>query len=559
MSSYQRDPVNAPRLRGTPLKLFVETLESPLGRAVLGKITHDSGLGRFRDTPANGNPLQEPLPHPASLPSKASSAVELANASLSTTAKLPFETAAQFAVSYRSGAVSPVEVARRVVEAIGRRGKGEGSLNLFIASHPEDLLAQAEASAERFRRKRPLSLLDGVPVAVKDEMDQAGYPTTVGTSFLGTEVAREDATAVARLRAAGAVLIGKTNMHEVGINTIGINPHHGAARNPYDRSHITGGSSSGSAASVAAGLCPIAVGADGGGSIRIPSALCGVVGLKATFGRISEHGVFPLCWTVGHVGPIGASVRDVAAAYALMAGVDPLDAITHAQPPVHLDGLERLDLSGVRLGVCKAYFEDAERSVVERCEELVKAFVRAGAGVVEVPPPDFNTILWSHLILILSEMASSLAPHLREDTRRFGYDVRTNLAIGRFLEATDYVHALRHRRMLTAHWLEVMKGVDVFVTPTTATTAPAMPERALPEGESNLRTTDELMRFIRIGNLTGFPALSVPAGYDAQGLPVGCQLMGRPWEEHLLLRLGLVAESAVERCLPAHHVRLLER
>jgi Asp-tRNA(Asn)/Glu-tRNA(Gln) amidotransferase A subunit family amidase len=281
------------------------------------------------------------------------------------------------------------------------------------------------------------------------------------------------------------------------------------------------------------------------------------VGLKATWGRVSEHHVYPLCWNVGHVGPIGATVRDVAAAYALIAGADPADPATHAQPPVELQALERADLTGVRLGLHRAYFEDADPAVVRRCEEALRACVERGATLVEIPGPDLNTVLWSHAVIILTEMATSLLPHIEQGSRRFGLDVRTNLAIGRYFSSTDYVHALRHRHLLTRRLLAQMQDVDALVTPTTATTAPEMPEAALPHGESNLQMTDGLMRFARVANLTGFPALAVPAGYDAAGLPVSLQFMGRPWEEGLLLRLGLAVEAAVERRAPPHRARLL--
>ena len=175
----------------------------------------------------------------------------------------------------------------------------------MIAVNRDDVMKQAREATQRIKAGKPLSIFDGVPVAVKDELDMVPYPTTVGTSFLGKSPAKEDATVVARMRAAGALLVGKTNMHEIGINVTGLNPHHGTTRNPYNTDHFTGGSSSGSATAVAAGLVPVAIGADGGGSIRIPASFCGVFGLKPTFGRVSEHGAAPLCWSVAHRRTVG--------------------------------------------------------------------------------------------------------------------------------------------------------------------------------------------------------------------------------------------------------------
>ncbi|HEY1087107.1 MAG TPA: amidase, partial [Archangium sp.] len=318
-----------------------------------------------------------------------------------------------------------------------------------------------------------------------------------------------------------------------------------------------GGSSSASAAAVAAGIVPLTIGADGGGSIRIPAALCGVVGLKATWGRIPETGVPALCWNVGHVGPIGLTVDDVAAMYAVLAGADEHDLVSAMQPPPGLAGYEQGSLEGVRVGVCWPWFDDADADVVARSKAALKSLTDAGAKLVEIYGPDLNTVLWSHSCLILSEMAEAMREQLDLDSTVFGLDSRTNLAIGRHFTGTDYVHALRHRHAMTRHWLEVMKGCDVVATPTTAITAPAIPEATLPDGESNLPVVDALMRFIRIANLTGFPALSVPAGFDRNGLPVGVHLMGRPWEENLLLRLGRIIERSVEVRTPAEHASLL--
>lgn len=555
--AYHRHPVKAPRVSGLALKAFVNTLESAMGAPVLEKLVRDSGITPWRElSPGDTPPIQFPLP-PGAPAAEPQSPGEQAQRAIAARASSPErETVGAFVRAYREGQVDPVAVARRLNETIDKLEQGEARMGMFITRKPEEVLRAAEASAERLRAGRPLSVLDGVPVVVKDEVDVAGFPTTLGTRFR-TQVALADATVTARLRAAGALILGKANMQEIGINPIGLNPHHGAARNPWNRGHITGGSSSGSAAVVASGLCPLSVGADGGGSIRIPAALCGIVGLKATWGRIPETGVPPLCWNVGHVGPMGLTVDDVAALYALLAGPDGKDVVAQSQPTHHLSGYERTDLTGIRLGICWPYFEDAAPDVVARCKDAVKALTDAGAVVVEIPAPDLNTVLWTHSCIILSEMAASMLPHTRERVSDFGLDSRTNLAIGRHFRATDLVHALRHRHRLTRELLAVMAGVDVIVTPSTAITAPAIPESTLPDGESNLVVADALMRFVREGNLTGFPALSVPAGFDRAGLPVGVQLMGRPFEEHLLLRLGRVVESATPVRTPSLHVTAL--
>lgn len=557
MAEYLKDSIKAPVLSGWKLRTFVKALEtSSLGPRLISKITNDSGMQRWRDTPApHSSPIQMPLPHPReSVAAQANEGWAAEAAALP--AQGPRGSVAEFAAAFRSDARMPIAVADRAINAIAAMDTGEGRMGWFITHRPDDVRLAAAASAERFAKGRPLSILDGVPVVLKDEVDQAGYPTTLGTKYR-TADATVDATVVKRLKAAGAVILGKANMNEIGINPIGLNPHYGPARNPWNRGHITGGSSSASAATVAAGLCPISIGADGGGSIRIPAGLCGVVGLKATFGRIPETGVPPLCWNVGHVGPIGLTVADVAAAYALIAGPCPGDTVSLAQPPHHLNELGNQDLRDVRLGICWAYFEDAEDDVVARCKAAVQAMVDRGATIVELPPPDLNTLKWSHAVIILSEMATAMLPEVSADSSRFALDSRTNLAIGRQLLATDLVHAMRHRQAVTKSQLDIMKTVDIIVTPTTATTAPKIPEYALPDGESNLPVVDSLMRFIRVGNLTGFPGLAVPCGIDRNGLPVSVHLMGRPYEEALLLRAGRVVENLRTTALPQHHVNLL--
>ncbi len=552
--SYRRDEVKAPRLSGVALRAFVSAIESRAGGVLLDKLVHDSGIGRWRTaSPGDAPPVQLPLPHPpppAELPDAMTQAATAVDRPAGER-----ETVSAFVRAYREG-LDPLTVVRRIHENIERLDGRDERLGLFISRKPDEVLAAAEASSQRHRSGRPLSVLDGVPVVLKDEVDLAGFVTTLGTRFR-TEVAIRDSTVAARLKAAGALILGKANMNEIGINPIGLNPWHGPARNPYDRRHITGGSSSASAAVVAAGLAPLSIGADGGGSIRIPAALCGVVGLKATWGRIPETGVPPLCWHVGHVGPLGLTVDDVAALYALIAGPDAHDVVSQSQPAPHLDGLGQRDLAGVRLGLCWRWFEDAAPEVVARCREAVTTLQRAGATVVEIDGPDLNTVLWTHTCLILSEMAQAMREPLEADARRFGLDSRTNLAIGRHFTGTDYVHALRWRHALTREWLGVLSTCDVVVTPTCAVTAPRIPEATLPDGESNLPVVDALMRFIRVANLTGFPALTVPAGFDGAGLPVGVHLMGRPWEEPLLLRLGRIIEREAPVRVPKEHATAL--
>jgi Asp-tRNA(Asn)/Glu-tRNA(Gln) amidotransferase A subunit family amidase len=552
--AYDLVSAKAPRLAGVALQAAAAVLENPItGALVQGRLLEDAGIGNFRRTPVDETPSVLPdLPRTSTIvpASGAGGAPDMWK--LVATAPRPpghaFESIADYARAYRDRRTTPLEVAEKLVAALRRGDKLEPPLAAMIAWREDDLRAQAEASAARWREGKPRSPLDGVPVAVKDELDQVPYPTTAGTRIIA-EVPREDAAAVARLRAAGALLYGKANMVECGIDTLGFNAHYGTPRNPYavgDR--YSGGSSSGPGVAVGSGLGPLAVGADGGGSIRIPAALCGVAGLKATHGRISEKGAYPLCWSVGHVGPLGATVRDVAIGYALMAGPVAGDPGSERQPPPSLDGLGE-GVEGLRVGVYEPWFEHADAQVVRACRAAVDGLVARGATRVAIEIPDLELCRVAHAVTILGEMALTM-DRLAARRREQAAPVRINLALARALTARDYVHAQRVRTRMSAHFARAFAACDVIATPTTAVTAPRIRPDVAARGESDLEAVSALMRFVFPMNLTGHPGLSVPAGHDGDGLPIGLQLVGRPWEEHVLLRAGEVVEAAVTRKAP---------
>ncbi|HHQ49024.1 MAG TPA: amidase [Acidobacteria bacterium] len=555
--SYDLASVKLPKAGGAALAALVRAMEGPLRGLLIGNLLKNAGVTGFRrlviDEPPSCRPELGSGGDDATANGPAKPVLP------STAPDVPGERppgVRDFAEAYRTGRTGPVEVAERVLAAIEASDAGAAPLRAFIAFDREAVLRQARASAERLARGEPLGPLDGVPVAVKDEVDMLPHPTTVGTRFLGAAPPPRDATVVARLRAAGAVLLGKTNMHEIGIAPTGFNPHHGQVRNPYDPDRDTGGSSSGSAAAVAAGLCPLAVGADGGGSIRIPSSFCGVVGLKATFGRVSEAGAAPLCWSVAHLGPIAATVEDAALGYAVMAGPDPRDPGTLAQPAPAAPDLQRRDLRGTTVGIFRPWFEHAQPAVVEACERAVRTLERAGARLHEVHIPDLDAVRVAHAVTILSEMAAAMAPWDGEHRKDFGLDSRLLLALAREFTATDYVLAQRVRTRAVRRFLAVLEEVDVLATPAAAVTAPPIP-RDLARGESDTSTVVEVMRFAFPGNFTGLPAVVVPVGYDPSGLPIGLQLMGRPWHEHRLLELARTVEATVERRRPGRFFDIL--
>ena len=567
--SYDLKDVKMPVLSGRALRAFTAALDNRLsGPALVKKLMADAGLprlARLKDLP---DPLFLPLaPAPQSAISNGQGKPRLTSRLVAifrrdqkaaTPAKVPagsgpFRNVASYTNAYRKGQTTPIEVAERFLTAYAKLNP---QIHAFISVNPVDVRRQAAASAERWQSGKPLGPLDGVPVAIKDELDVAGYPTTVGTAFL-KDVVRENATAVARLRAAGALIVGKANMHELGANPTGHNPHHGHVRNPYDPARDSGGSSSGSAAAVASGLVPLALGADAGGSIRVPSALTGVYGLKPTFGGVSEHGAYPICWSVAHVGPLGASVYDVALAHRLIAGPDPADPHTASAPVPEEPNWNRQDLSGLKVGIWPAWFDHAEPAVVAVARAALKRMREAGAEIVEFELPGLDDARIAHAVTVLVEMGRSFQ-RTQEHWRELAPATRINLKIGQSAAGADYVAAQQVRARMVAALDEVLAKVDLIATPTTAIPAPPIPKATEESGISDLGTVTKLMRFIFLTNLTGHPSLSLPAGYTAEGLPVGLQLSGRAWGERTLLETAWVLERGLERQRPQILVDLLE-
>ena len=443
--------------------------------------------------------------------------------------------------------------------AVAASEENSPPLRAFIEQDRDDVMRQARASSQRWREGRPLSILDGVPVAIKDELDMTPYPTHMGTSFLGKHPVPADSIAVARMRAAGALLIGKTNMHEIGIGVTGFNPHFGTPRNPYHPGHYTGGSSSGSAAAVAAGFSPIALGADGGGSVRLPAAFCGVLGLKPTYGRVPESGSFALDFSVAHVGPLAATAGDLALAYAAIAGPDPRDRLSVQQPLPTLAGWRKTDLSDLTIGVFWPWFRHATPEMVQGNEQMLDHFKDAGARVEEILIPDLEAARVAHVITITTEMNQALEHYYDAHHKEMGMDVRISLALARAFNARDFVLAQRVRTRIMAHFRRAFEKVDVIVTPAAGLPAPPIPEDALPDGDSDLATLTEIMRYAPFANMTGHPAITFPVGYSDAGLPIAMQAIARHWDEVTLFRLALAAEQHLDRRRPQIFFDLFRR
>ncbi|KAH7440789.1 hypothetical protein KP509_03G010700 [Ceratopteris richardii] len=461
-----------------------------------------------------------------------------------------------YAKAYRLRSITPSDVAEHLISAIEDSQCRDLPLGLFISLDAEDIRKQAAESTRRFDEGNPLSVLDGVFMAVKDEIDCLPYGTRGGTTwFHKVRDVKKDAVCVARLRSCGIIFIGKTNQHELGSGTTGLNPHYGPARNPHDPRRYTGGSSAGSAALVACGLCPAALGTDGGGSVRIPSALCGIVGLKSTHGRISLEGVLELGWTVEVVSPMAGSVEDLMLVYAAMLGSQPGD-VSVSKPtlpsfPILENSQHDLDImkaiGSITFGKYTQWFEDVSNpELLEVYEHIIEQFKETyGIKVKEVVLPELDAMRRAHTVTIGSEIATAINTYYLQGKRKsLSYEIRNTVALFRSFRSTDYVTAQRVRRRSMLYHMEAFKSVDVIVTPTTPMTAPVIPKSAVTKiGESNLVFSGDLMRFTLAPNFLGFPAITVPVGFDSEGLPVGLQFIGRPWSEATLIRLAAAAEN----------------
>jgi aspartyl-tRNA(Asn)/glutamyl-tRNA(Gln) amidotransferase subunit A len=429
--------------------------------------------------------------------------------------------------------------ARDIAEAaLARAEKFQDRYRAFTKITPEIALRGAATVEQRIKNGDKLPLA-GVPFAVKDLFDLEGVPTTYGSQVFANRIAKSNATAVQKLVDAGAVCLGKLNLHECAFGFTGENPTFGNARNPWDPSRIAGGSSSGSAIAVALGICPLTLGSDTGGSIRHPSALCGVTGLKPTYGRVSRAGGLPLSWTMDHVGPITRTTADAALVLKLLAGPDPADETASRRPVSDYPSELSARIRGLRIGIMhRWFFEALDAEVAAAVSLALEKLVALGARQVEVDLPLLEEALGAHRAILFPEASSFHRTLLQERAEDYADDIRPLLLAGLFLPAVDYLSALRARRIIRREWAKVFDGIDVLVTPTTPVTATKFGDVTadVPGGPKPLVRAylDLTLPF----NLTGYPAISVPCGFSKAGLPIGMQLVSRPFTESTLLRVA---------------------
>lgn len=451
--------------------------------------------------------------------------------------ELCFLGAAELARRMARRELSPVAVVEAHLDRIAAL---DPKLNAFLRVTAERARDEARAAERELAAGRPRGPLHGVPLALKDLFETAGLATTAGSRILAGNVPARDAAAVARLRAAGLVLVGKTNLHEFAFGTTTDNPHTGACRNPWDLARSPGGSSGGSGAALAAGLCAASLGTDTGGSIRIPAAACGVVGLKPTLGRVSRRGVVPLSWSLDTVGPMARTVEDAALLLDAIAGPDPEDDACSRRPAESFGRELEAGVGGLALGVPREWFFDGvEPGIAAAVEAALAALERAGARRVEVAAPGMAEAHTAHHAVLAVEAAAFHGRWLRERPDDYGDDVRRGLELGSLVPAVDYVNARRMQTVARRTFAAALERADVLVTP-------ALPAAPLRVGEPMSREPGVAWnRLLTPFNLAGLPALSVPCGFDGAGLPVGLQVVGRPFAEASLLRVGRALERAM--------------
>ena len=439
--------------------------------------------------------------------------------------------------------VSPVEVVQASLDRIERLN---GRLKAFIFVYPEQALAAAEEAQAEILAGRHKGPLHGVPVALKDLFQVAGMTRTCGSAFYHEGVAESDCTSAARLRDAGAVIVGLLNLHEFAFGPTGINPNSGTAANPWDESKVCGGSSSGSGCAVAASLVPLALGSDTGGSIRIPASLCGTVGLKQSYGLASRHGIYPLSAKFDHGGPLARSVRDAAIALKAIAGADANDPSTWQAPLAdYTDGLED-GIAGLRLGVPANYFFDnCHPEVSAAVRAAIEQFAALGAIVEEIELPFAAEASAAWNLIALADAFAVHQDHIAQHGSELSADVVERLEKGRLYRASDYVEACWTREKVRREMAQVMARYDLLIWPTSP--IPSVPADA-PTMEVNgkmIEAAHVLGRFTRLACFTGQPALSLRCGMTADGLPVGLQLTGNWFADATMLRAARAYEAAV--------------
>jgi aspartyl-tRNA(Asn)/glutamyl-tRNA(Gln) amidotransferase subunit A len=437
--------------------------------------------------------------------------------------------------------LSPVELTHAALERIERLNP---RLNAFITVLQEQAMAAARAAEKEMMAGQRRGPLHGIPIGLKDLCATKGVRTTAGSKILRDYIPAEDATVAARLAEAGAILLGKLHMNEFAYGPDGDNGHYGRARNPWNVECITGGSSSGSAVAVAVSLCLGALGTDTGGSIRIPSALCGIAGIKPTYGRVSRYGITPLSWSLDHAGPMAKTVEDTAILLQAMAGYDAKDPSSAPRPVPDYVGALSEDVRGLRIGMPREYFYEALDPEVENAVRQAIAVVHGlGASIHEVSWPSLRYATLAALIIVLAEASAFHDAWIRSRAQDYHPDIALRLKWGLLLPASAYLKAQQLRALICKEMARLWTEVDVLMVPATVLAAPQPSTTQVRLGTRAMSTREAILRLMRPFNLTGSPAMSIPCGFTSTGLPIGLQIAGKAFDEATVLRLAHAYEQ----------------
>ena len=442
-----------------------------------------------------------------------------------------------------TGQVSPVEL---LEECLTRIHSLDGELRAFITlteSSARQAALMAETAIIEGEYQGPLH---GIPLGLKDLYHIEGVATTAGSKIMAGFVPKEDATSVGRLKGAGVVVVGKLNMHPFAYGAVGLNPDYGDPRNPWDRTRIAGGSSSGSGVALAAGMLPAATGSDTGGSIRIPASLCGVVGIKPTYGRISRQGIIPLSWSLDHAGPMARCVEDCAILLEAMAGEDPKDSTSSSDPVPDFRATLRQPITDLRAGVPKQFFSGIQDGVRDSVNQAIQILESLGVKLVEIDVPSMDEAAAISMGILGPEVATYHKDIIAEHASEYPEDIRRRILPNLFIPAVDYIRAMQMRTSFTRRYYEVFDTCDFLVTPTEPMTAQPIGQTTIVIDGEERNNQGLLTRFTSPFNIAGLPAISVPCGYDHHGLPVGLQIVGKPFDESTVLQVAYAYEQATE-------------
>jgi aspartyl-tRNA(Asn)/glutamyl-tRNA(Gln) amidotransferase subunit A len=461
-------------------------------------------------------------------------------------------------MSLEPALMSLVAVARAIAErqlssreatrsCLDRTAQWQPRLNAFMAIDADEALAAADAADARLAKGGMSGALHGVPLAHKDMYYDTGRVVTCGSRIRRDFVATSTSTALQRLKDAGSIRLGSLQMAEFAYGPTGHNAHYGAVHNPWAKDHITGGSSSGSGAAVAARLSFAALGSDTGGSIRMPAHFCGVSGLKTTYGRISRAGAMPLSQSLDTVGPLARSAEDCALLLGLMAGADPDDPTAASGPVPDYMAASRLSVKGLTIGLPAAFYvDDLDPEVARVLEETVAAMKQEGARIVEVELPDQRQLSAACQLVLAVEAAAFHKRWMIERPQDYGPQVLMRLQNGLAIPGVSYLEAMRWRGPALSAHLAAVAGVDAVIAPVAPVAAPTIAESDVGNSPDAEAVIQRLTRFTRPINYLGLPALSIPAGFTRGRLPVGMQLIGRPFDEATLLRIGGAFQRATD-------------